>query len=229
MTKIDMHKNLPDDENGKMIKSMIPQYQEMTSTLFFNESESLFRTGEGTGETHDESNLDEEGNGVQVTIKMDTPDEKIYTDVKKGIVVEQRELMDKTFLIKDTIDPGEWRVTGESKMVSGLNCMKAVMDSENGPIEAWFTSQVPVSTGPGGFGGLPGLIVHLSMEDGGIQVTATNIIGRELKKDEITAPTQGKTISRKKFAKLEQKKMEQMRKQYGGGDGEGNVIIMTTE
>lgn len=227
-TKVNLHAMIPDDsENAEMIKSMMPEFQETKSTLLFTDTETFYGNGGETIEKESES-LDDEGNGLQVKISMEEPEEKIYTDVEKGLVVEQRELMDKTFLIKDTIDQTAWKITGEQKEVSGLSCMKATMTDEDGElIEAWFTPQIPVSSGPAGFGGLPGLIVYISMNDGNITLTATNIIPREIKKGEIVAPKKGKTVTREKFAKLEQKKMEQMQKQYSGQDG--NVIMITNE
>ena len=227
ITKIDMHAGLPNDANGEMIRKMIPQYQEMKSTLIFTKTESLYQPGEGSG-TFEEKREDEEGNDFDIKIRMDAPDEKIYTDVVNGLVVEQKDLMGKIFLIRDTINPAEWKITGDSKMVSGLNCQKATMQTEEGLVEAWFTAQIPVSAGPAGFGGLPGMIVYISMDDGKIQITAGSIVPRTVENGEIREPKKGKEISREKYAKLEEKKREQMKKQFGGGEG-GNVIIVTEE
>ena len=224
ITKIDMHAQLPDDDQGKMLKSMLPQYQEMTSTLLFNAGESLFISGNGDTSEKGE-NLDDDGNAVKFEIKMDSPNENIYTDVNSKLVVEQKQLMDKIFLIKDTINPAQWKISGDTKIVSGLQCFKATMDSDQGKIEAWYTSQIPVASGPAGFGGLPGMIVHISMNDGNVLITADNIVTRKLEKGEIVPPSKGKDISREKYAELEQKKMAQMNEQYNSGDG--NVIIIT--
>ncbi|MBN4072867.1 GLPGLI family protein [Crocinitomix catalasitica] len=224
-TKIDLHASLPEGENAEMLKSMIPQFSETKSTLLFTSTESLYQSGVGTSETEEEALNDDEQN-VTFRLSFDQADEKIYTDVENGLVVEQREMMDKVFLIKDTINPAKWKMTSETKAVSGLTCMKATMESDDGTIEAWFTPQIPVSSGPAGFGGLPGLIVHLSMNDGNFTISATSIIPREIGKDEIIAPKKGKVVTREKFAELEKKKMEQMQKQYSGS-GDGNVIMIT--
>ena len=225
-TKIDMHAQLPEGENTEMLKSMLPQYQEEKSTLLFTTEETLYKSG-GTDESVEKQETDDDDNQVQIKIEMSSPEEKIYTDVENGLVVQQRDLMDKIFLIKDTIDPAEWKITGETKMVSGLSCQKATLESEeNGVIEAWFTTQIPVSSGPAGLGGLPGLIVYVSMDEGNVTMTATQIIPREIEKGEIEAPKKGKVVTREKYLELEQKKMEQMKKQYGG-DGDGNIIMIT--
>jgi hypothetical protein len=64
------------------------------------------------------------------------------------------------------------------------------------------------------------------MDDGNVTMTATQIIPREIEKGEIEAPKKGKVVTREKYLELEQKKMEQMKKQYGG-DGDGNIIMIT--
>lgn len=222
-TKINMHAELPDDENGRMIKQMIPEFQEMKSILLFTPTESIYagKPGKEADET-----IEEEDGNVQIKLEMSAPDEKIYTDIQNGIVVEQRDLMGKIFLVKDTLKKSDWRVKDEQKMVSGILCQKAELIHEEDTVVAWFTSQIPVSTGPSGFGGLPGLIVHVSMNGGNFQITATNIINRVIGPKEIKPPTKGKSITDKAFQELEQEKMKEMQEQYGG-EGGGNFIMIT--
>jgi GLPGLI family protein len=152
---------------------------------------------------------------------MDAPEEKIYTDIANGIIVEQRDLVGKLFLITDTLRPADWRVTDEQQMHAGLVCQKAELITEEDTITAWFTSEIPVSTGPAGYAGLPGLIVHVSMNHGNFQITATNIEKRVIGKKEIKAPTKGKAITGEEFDALERKKMQE---QFGS---DGNVIMIT--
>lgn len=222
-TKINMHAELPDDENGRMIKQFIPEFQEQSSILIFTSTESIYA---GKPDKEADETIEEEDGNVQIKIEMTAPDEKIYTDIKNGIVVEQRDLMGKIFLIKDTLKKSDWRVMDDQKMVSGILCQKAELIHEEDTIVAWFTSQIPVSTGPAGFGGLPGMIVHVSMNGGNFQITATNIINREIGPKEIVAPSKGKNITDKAFRELEQEKMKEMQEQYGG-EGGGNVIMIT--
>ncbi|MFT5819955.1 MAG: GLPGLI family protein [Crocinitomix sp.] len=220
-TKINLHAELPDDENSEMIKQMIPEFQEMNNVLLFTDAESFYTNV--SDEKADE--IIEEGDGnMQIKIEMDAPEEKVYTDIANGIIVEQRDLMGKIFLIRDTLKSSDWRVTDEQQMHSGLVCQKAELITEQDTVTAWFTSAIPVSTGPAGFAGLPGLIVHISMNHGNFQITATDIDKREIGKKEIKAPTKGKEITAEEFEQLERKKMQEMQEQYGG---EGGVIMIT--
>ncbi len=220
-TKINMHAELPDDENSEMIKQMIPEFQEMKNVLLYTDAESFY-----SNDSNDDAEevIEEEDGNMQIKIEMDSPEEKIYTDIANGIIIEQRDLMGKAFLIKDTLKATDWRVTDVQQIHSGLVCQKAELITERDTIIAWFTSEIPVSTGPAGFAGLPGLIVHVSMNGGNFQITATNIDKREIGKKEIKAPTKGKQITAEEFEELERKKMQELQEQYGG---EGGVIMIT--
>lgn len=63
----------------------------------------------------------------------------------------------------------EWTLLNESKIIDGHNCYKATtpvhfddgMRKQNFTFTAWYTPEIPVSYGPTGFGGLPGLILEL--------------------------------------------------------------------
>ena len=48
----------------------------------------------------------------------------------------------------------------EQKVIKGYPCMKAVKSDSLYTIEVWFTSKIPVSSGPKGLYGLPGLILE---------------------------------------------------------------------
>jgi GLPGLI family protein len=222
-TKVNLHANLPDDENGRMIREMTPEFQEMHHTLLFTKDESLYQSKKETEETN---TFEQEEGDVQIQIEMAVPDEKIYTDIKNGLIVEQRDLMGKRFLIKDSIRQNDWHILEESKIVMGINCQKAALYQETDTIEVWYTTEIPISTGPAGFGGLPGLIVQVSMDQGLMEITATKYIKRTIEKKEIKAPTKGKVVTDKQFRELEEKKMKELQEQYGGNGGQ---IIMITE
>jgi len=223
-TKVDMHANLPDDESGEMIRKYMPQYQTMKNTLLFNEKESVFGTGKSEEKEPDLSKTEEDG--IQVKIRIDNPQEITYSNLENNTTVEQKELMDKTFLISDSIRPTLWKITTEMKEVSGYNCQKAELLNDKDEVFVWFTTQIPVPTGPKGMGGLPGLIVYASLDSGNYTIAATKIILREVGEDEIQAPKKGKQITQAKYEKLVEKKRKQQEKEYGS---KGGVMITTEE
>ena len=223
-SKVNMHINLGDDANSDMIRNMIPEFQESKSKLLFTTTQSLY---ENLPEEETAQEIQDEGEGnVQIKIEFTTPDEKTYTDLKTGIIVEQRDLMGKIFLVKDTLKKSDWHVIDEHKLVSDLMCQKAQLINETDTITAWFTTKIPASTGPMGFGGLPGLIVKISMDQGSFEIIATNIQLRKIGPKEIKIPKKGKEISAQKFDELEQKKRKEMEEYYQGVKEDGGTVIM---
>jgi GLPGLI family protein len=84
----------------------------------------------------------------------------------------------------------------------------AVLDST--VIEAWFTSEIPVSTGPGLFGGLPGLILVVSVDDGDETFSATEISLGDLEEGVITVPEDGQKVTREEYEEIVAEKLEEI-------------------
>ena len=98
----------------------------------------------------------------------------------------------------------------------GYMVQKAETEHDGKNIEAWFTPQVPVSAGPGQFGGLPGLILVLSVNRGEELYSATSIDLGELE-TVITPPEDGDEISREEYEQIVEEKLEELRTTRGRG------------
>jgi GLPGLI family protein len=62
-----------------------------------------------------------------------------------------------------------WKITDNKRVINGYNCRKAVYQKNDSTrIYAWYTTSITPSVGPEGFCGLPGLIMGIATEDGGI-------------------------------------------------------------
>ncbi len=92
----------------------------------------------------------------------------LFNNFDKGARTEKREMMDKKFIIDDSVRPLKWKMIGETKSILDHNCMKAtatqinqrmVMNMNNGEMKrseisipsnivAWIASDIPVSAGP---------------------------------------------------------------------------------
>jgi len=71
--------------------------------------------------------------------------------------------------IKDSLPMRPWKITDNKRIISGYNCRKAIYQKNDSTrIYAWYSTSITTSAGPEGFCGLPGLILGIATEDGGI-------------------------------------------------------------
>ncbi|MBP6558439.1 MAG: GLPGLI family protein [Flavobacterium sp.] len=91
-------------------------------------------------------------------------------------------------------------------------------------ITAWYTPEIPVSQGPEGYWGLPGLI--LEVNDGKTTILCSKIVLNPKEKAEIKAPSNGKEVSQKEYDEIVVKKMEEMQ-EMNNGRGGGFQMRMT--
>jgi hypothetical protein len=134
-----------------------------------------------------------------------------HTDLESGAVVENRVFMGRTFLIEGRRPEVEWRLTGEQSEFAGHLVMKALATVDSTEVEAWFSPQIPVPAGPGGYGGLPGVILSLSIDGGRIVYSATGIRMTPVDEGAIRPPTQGQAVSRGVYEGIVAERLEELR------------------
>lgn len=163
----------------------------------------------------DSNNAQNDGNVMKIGTSS-----SVYMNMEEQITISQENILDRTFLIKETTKKYEWKMTTDSKDILGKKCTKATL-KENPAVVAWFTTEIPVSFGPMGYYGLPGLIMQL-------ETASKNYVIQEisLPKDELSIeiPSKGKEISREDFEKLKKEKQESLG--VGQGDGKNKVRII---
>ena len=79
-------------------------------------------------------------------------------------------------------------------------------------IVAWYTPQIPVSHGPGEFGGLPGLILELTTDQ--TVLLCSKIVINPEKKDNILMPSKGEKVTRIEYDEIVKLKTEEMKSMY---------------
>jgi len=123
-------------------------------TLFFNDSSSVFKA-----------------------IPSDRADEMswmttkniYYQNLKTGTQLTVLGLMGQNVYVQDSLPTRNWRITDSQRSICGYECRKAVYQKNDSTrIYAWYTTALVPSVGPEGFCGLPGTILGLATEDGGI-------------------------------------------------------------
>lgn len=137
----------------------------------------------------------------------------IYMDMSEKISISQENIFDRTFLIKETMKEYEWDITAEKKNILEKECTKATLKGKSS-IVAWFTTEIPISFGPMGYYGLPGLIIQLETPSKQYVLQEINLHRDAL---QIEAPSKGKKTSREEFEALKKKKQEELGIQEGSG------------
>jgi len=180
-----------------------------------------------------------------MVLRMGGMNDIFYFDLNLGTRIEQREILDKEFLVEDTISKLTWINSDEVKTVLGRNTRKATaerigtrrqvtmengqMKSEQVPdsatITAWYTTDFPVQAGPQDFSGqLPGLILELSVNNGRTVYKAVELSAK-VNASKIKPPRGGKKVTAAAFAIERDKLIEEMRQNTQQGN---RVIRMNT-
>jgi GLPGLI family protein len=212
--------------------------------LTFNKNEALFEEVVAL-----EKPKPEQG-GVSVSISMSGDGDK-YMNTKDKISYTEEDIFGDEFVIKDSLPKIDWQITNETKIIGDYNCVKAtyiepvskndleayerqqekikngkttlfqMKKPEPQTITAWYASEIPVSFGPNGVWGLPGLILQLENENYIYFCTKVSLKNNE--KVKIKIPNSGKVVSKKEYEKYEKKMLKQM------DDNDGAIMIRETK
>ena len=88
--------------------------------------------------------------------------------------------------VKDEIVKRTWKITERKRFIAGYECRRAMWQkNDTTRIYAWYTDQILPSTGPETFNGLPGTILGLATEDGGVVYFAKKIEKNSNEVDEL--------------------------------------------
>ena len=196
----------------------LPTEHTMKTLLFFTAEKSLYQND--TANT-DNMNIDRESeDGGRVFIQMAPPDNKVYCDLTDKKVIQQRDFLQRVFLIETALTSDGWKLTGKQKMILNYPCSEAtkVIDSTK-TVTVWYTPAIPVSTGPFNYVGLPGLVLEVNVNNGEQVITALSVT-KTVDEKMIVKPKDGKKVTEEEFNKIVEEKMKEM----GGGPGGGVMI-----
>jgi GLPGLI family protein len=112
--------------------------------------------------------------------------------------------------VQDSLPQRTWKITDSKRTICGYECRKAIYQKNDSTrLYAWYSPILTPSVGPEGFCGLPGTILGLATEDGGIVYFAKKIDLVAPKKEELLLnPGKNKVFT---IAELRQK----IEKEYG--------------
>lgn len=213
--KTNLHMNLPIEMEG--MKDRIPEFRESNYKLTFADNKVLYQ---GVKNEKAEADKGKRYNRGRRGFKGGGRDKsKRFVDLSTNIVVATRDFMGKKFLVVGAPETYKWKVTGKSKQVGSYLCQEATWQDSTTQIVVWFTPMIPVQAGPGDYTGLPGVILHINVNDGEKEITATDIQLGVIDNSTLIAPTEGEEVTQEEWTKIREEKMKEMKKEYGGKGG----------
>lgn len=210
--KVDVYRHLPDPQ----MRATIPQFQTTAYDLSFNDSISVYKA---TPKDEAPDPFEPSGGGNRIIMRFGGPgdDGILYENHASGRLLEEATLEEKTYLISDSVRDLSWKLSEETGNVLGHACKKATATNMRGAkLVGWYSEDIPAPVGPEKFGGLPGAILRLEADSGGIVFTATRIDPSVQEKD-LRAPG-GRPIMRADYEKLLDKVM-------GPADAQGRRMM----
>jgi len=208
----------------KAMMKDLPKERRSIKTLYFSTDASLYEKSK-TAETRDMSGFNGDGRGMRMGMGMNAADNKVFINLKKNEIVEQREFMTRMFLIERDMPETAWKITGNQKMVLNYPCMEATsVDTAGLVTKAWFAPSIPVQSGPALFCNLPGLVLEVNINEGFQVFTAQSISLEAPEKETLKKPKEGKKVTQEEFDEIVAEKLKEMGVEYGGGPGSGRGV-----
>src|SRR5690606_2578906 len=134
------------------------------------------------------------------------PNGLLYRNTDLNQLIEERTFANRTFLIFDSLQSINWKITREKKEFLGFECYKATATLEDGTdILAWYAPKLNFKTGPDRFWGLPGLILEvetqLAVNEKEIQKAVYRAIKLDILKSNytISKPTKGEVVTEEEY------------------------------
>lgn len=134
----------------------------------------------------------------------------VYQNLNTETRLTSKEVWGEHVWLKDSLYNRQWKITDSKRNIAGYNCRKAIWNANDSTkIYAWFCNEINTSTGPESFVGLPGAILGIATEDGGVVYFAKSV--EQIKPDVATLlpPKIKKTIYNPKELK------DELQLQYG--------------
>lgn len=152
------------------------------------------------------SSRSEEHNGLSTVISITHEyRETIYKDQGNDVMISNIMQGGSEYLMEEPLQNTTWTVIDEYKTIADFTCKKATATMNGREIEAWFTSEVPISNGPSFYSGLPGLILEIQY---GKKVISAVRINDNQDNQSINPPKTGEKITREVYEGMKNTSMK---------------------
>ncbi|MBW7941719.1 MAG: GLPGLI family protein [Candidatus Kuenenia stuttgartiensis] len=153
-------------------KASSPQFLLDSFNLFFNHSGTVYKPASSDHSTS------------QTRIIPIPETNSIISDFTEQKIFSNKQLLDKSFFIADSIKSIKWKLTDEIREIAGFQCRRAnalLFDSVY--VVAFYAEEIPTKGGPGIFNGLPGMILGVALPHEHISIFATKVYSIDVSKD----------------------------------------------
>lgn len=218
-TKLDI------DLEGDMaaFADMIPKEQKSSRVLYYSPEATLYKSAKKEAEEQ-QMNV----NGMDVNIQVDEPENTSYLDMQNKTLYHKTDFMGRDFLIIEEVEQADWKMTGAQKEILGYPCQEATSIDGEDTVVAWFTSAIPVPSGPSGLGTLPGMILEAYIGSM-VHIVATGVSEGVVNEGDFVKPKGGKKLTKEEFDEIVAEKTREMQEQYGGSGNNGIIRMQVTQ
>jgi len=157
--RTNLHKKYPDEETRRWIGN--EKYRYDNFTLYFNDTMSVFMPDAAPSQ----------GRGEWATIKNTH-----ITFLNQGMRHSLMNVMGEEAIIVDVLKKRSYKRLGKKREIAGFKCQMMRFDlNDSTRFYVWYSDAILPSVGPETYLGLPGAILGLATEDGGVVYFAQKV------------------------------------------------------
>lgn len=203
-----------DPEAQRWMNEISAATEGLTYVLKFNSEESLF---------HVEKTANREASKFDArALRIGGGKGRYYKKLNSGKTLRQIEFFGQDFVVEIPDSKYQWKITGDTKKIGKYTVRKAVtsyileapheeLEDRNVYLEAWFTSEIPISFGPREICSLPGLVLELTSGRVTYRAYRISLNPEAEAAPEIDPPSQGKLVTEEQLTEIGKNMMDRMR------------------
>lgn len=174
-----------DGSFAEEMKKSVPQFKTDLFSLDFNEDKSIYHA------------LSEVNKNLFNETALDNI---VYSNYQSSESVAQKNVFEKTYLIKDSLSKIKWKIKDDFREIAGFTCRRAtaiLFDSVF--VVAFYTDKITLPGGPESLNGLPGTILGLVINRLHTTWYATKVELDDVNDKTIAPPEKGDPVNKKEL------------------------------